>query len=617
MTRSQNVFVCLTLCFISFATCAKPPVSKIEPPSWWVGMNNRQLQLMVYGDQIATLAVETDSKGWQIQSVEKTDNTNYLFINLEIHPDASAGDYQLQFKSAGKTVQTFNYRLDARAANAAARQGFNPSDVIYLITPDRFINGDYANDQVSSLKEGIDRSHEGGRYGGDLKGIIDNLDYLADMGYTQIWLNPVLQNDQNKYSYHGYSTTDYYQIDSRYGDNKLYQALSKKARQKGIGLIKDVILNHIGSDHPWMSNLPSKDWTNHGKDFVPTTHRRETLHDPYATQEDIEAFASGWFVPTMPDLNQRNALLATYLIQNSIWWIEFADLSGIRLDTYPYPDKDFLSQYTQAVMAEYPNFNLVGEEWSLNPSLIAYWQRGKIRHNDYQSEMPSMMDFPLQEALIKGLKEKETWATGISKIYQTLAADFVYADPYNLTIFPDNHDMSRIHTQLDHDVALTKMAMAFFATTRGIPQIFYGTEVLMANPGTDKHGIIRSEFPGGWKDHQSSALTGIGLSKDALDMQNYTRKLLNWRKKTNVIHQGKLTHYTPKDGVYVYFRHNDQSKVMVVMNKTEESRELNPDNFPSMLNGIKFGIDVISGEKYSLTNPFKVNAKTAVILEIK
>ena len=621
MTRHQLLFFLLITSFVcslfSQSIQASVKIDTVEPPNWWVGMKNTNLQLMIHGEKIAAFDVHSDSKGWRVNSVERTDNLNYLFVNLVIDKDAKAGNYELSFLKDGKTINKINYLLNNREVNSDLREGFNSSDVIYLITPDRFVNGDYSNDKVDELKEGINRDHEGGRYGGDIRGVIDSLDYIAGMGFTQIWLNPVLQNDQKKYSYHGYSTTDYYQIDKRYGDNQLYKKLSQKGKEKGIGLIKDVILNHIGSAHPWMKDMPSADWINHGNQFTPTTHRREALHDPHATPEDIERFTSGWFVPSMPDLNQRNPMLANYMIQNSIWWVEFAGLTGIRIDTYPYSDKTFLSQYTKALMNEYPNFNLVGEEWTLNPSIIAYWQRGKVRHNDYQSEIPSMMDFPLQDSLVKGLTEKETWSDGITKIYQTLASDFVYADANNLTIFPDNHDMSRIHTQLGHDASLTKMATVFFATTRGIPQYFYGSEVLMDNPGTDSHGIIRSEFPGGWKDHRVSAITGKGLSKAKADMQSFTRKLLNWRKTAKVIHQGTLTHYAPKDGVYVYFRHDKKSKVMVVMNKNNQSVLVDPAAFPTMLKGVNTGADIISGEKVGLGREFKVNAKTALVLELE
>lgn len=596
-------------------------VNHIEPPSWWVDMRDSNLQLMVHGQGIADFAVKTESLGWKIISTEKTDNKNYLFINLLIAENATAKSYQLHFSGQANTASDFtvDYELNSRRKDSADRQGFNASDVIYLITPDRFANGNYQNDQVEGLKEGINRRDHYGRHGGDIQGVIDHLGYIQDMGFSQIWLNPVLENDHQKSSYHGYSTTDYYNIDKRFGSNRLYKELSQKAKSKGIGIIKDVILNHIGSEHWWMRDLPSKDWINNNTQYKETTHRRESLHDPHGTNEDIEAFASGWFVPTMPDLNQRNPFLANYLIQNNIWWTEFADLSGIRVDTFSYSDKNFLAEYTRRLMQEYPNFNIVAEEWSLSPNIVSYWQRGNKTHDGYLFELPSLMDFPLQDTLIKGLTEKETWSDGLRKLYEIMASDFVYADPYNLVVFPDNHDMSRIYTQLGHDQQLTKIAVAYFATTRGIPQYFYGTEILMDNRNTDSHGVIRTDFPGGWKMDKANGFSGQGLESHQISMQNFTKKLLNWRRESNAVHRGKLTHYAPKKGAYVYFRHDAKDKVMVILNKSEESIEINPDDYPSMLSSIekeKSAVDILTDKDYSLAKKFSIPAKTVLILQL-
>lgn len=614
---SRYLLVILLSWFSISSQADQASISKIEPPSWWADMKSSKLQLMLSGKNLVGYQIKSNSPQIKIISARSLDNHDYLFVDLEIDKNAVPGNYQFELFHPDKKTLSFEYLLGQRKQDSANRQGFNQSDVIYLITPDRFVNGDYQNDQVASLTEGINRKHEGGRYGGDIQGIINSLDYIDSMGFTQIWLNPVLENAQEKYSYHGYSTTDYYQVDSRYGDNKLYLQLSLLAGKKNIGLIKDIILNHIGSGHPWMKSLPSSDWINHQAKFKATTHKREALHDPHGTEEDRRGFADGWFVPTMPDLNQKNPFLATYLIQNSIWWVEYADLSGIRLDTYSYPDKMFLSKYTERLMHEYPKLNIVGEEWTLNSAIIAYWQKGKDRHDDYQSELPSLMDFPLQDSLVKSLVEKESWSDGLQKLYATLASDFVYADPFNLVIFPDNHDMSRIHTQLGHDVALTKMAMAFFATTRGIPQIFYGTEVLMDNAKSDSHGVIRSEFPGGWKDHKINALSGEGLTSQQIMMQDYFRKLLNWRKNTSVLHQGELTHYAPQNGVYVYFRHDKHNKVMVVLNKNEQSTYLDPKRFPTMLQSGDSAINIVDGSKYNFEKKILLPNKAALILEFK
>jgi len=591
----------------------------VEPPFWWIGMQEPNLQLMLHGDNIARFDVKSSNQNLKVISIEQVSSRNYLFVNLHISKQSKAGSFQIQLLENDQISQIINYQLKQRKADSHQRKGFNTSDVIYLITPDRFANGDYKNDQVASLTEGVNRKNPDGRHGGDIQGVIDHLDYISDMGFTQIWLNPLVENNQEQYSYHGYSATDLYQVDARFGDNQQYKLLSEKARQKGLGIIYDAVLNHIGSNHWWMKDIPSEDWINHQGNYVLTSHKRESLRDPHGTVEDQIAFTDGWFVPTMPDLNQRNKFVANYLIQNNIWWIELAELSGIRIDTFSYSDKQFLEDYTRRIMNEYPNFNLVAEEWSLNPNIVSYWQKNKVRHDDFDYQLPSIMDFPLQDALVKSLKETESWSDGLQKLYSTLANDFVYADSNALVIFPDNHDMSRIFSQLEHDQALTKMALVFLATTRGIPQFFYGTEIAMDNRGTHAHGVIRTDFPGGWQNDSTNGFSTKGLTKVQKSMQDFTRKLLNWRKKTQVIHKGKLTHYAPKDGVYVYFRHNDLDKVMVILNKNHKAIDVNPDDFPSMLSvedKKKIGMEVLSGNKVFMNQSIKVPAKSALIIQL-
>jgi len=596
---------------------AEQKVSRVEPINWWVGMANPNLQLMIYGDNLKHLEITIDHPGVLLKKAHYVDNANYVFVDLEISESAKAGEIPLQFWSDEQMVASVSYPLLSRAPNSAARDGFSNKDVIYLITPDRFVNGDLSNDEVPQMSEGISRDKPGGRHGGDLQGIINKLDYIADMGFTQLWLNPVLENAMETYSYHGYSTTDYYAVDPRYGDNELYKSLSEQANAKGIGLIMDVILNHIGSNHWWMKDMPMKDWTNHQGKFVGTTHLREALHDPNAAEIDRRGFDDGWFVPTMPDLNQRNAFVANYLIQNSIWWVEYANLSGIRVDTYSYPDKQFLSQWTKRVMAEYPSLNIVGEEWSLNPAITAYWQRGSKRHDDYESELPSVFDFSLQHAVIKSLTETEKWNSGWITTYQSLANDFLYGDPSNLVTFPDNHDMTRVYDLLKQDPELTRMALALFATTRGIPQIYYGTEILMA--GADDHGIIRSDFPGGWPGDQKNGFTGKGLTEQQQLTQSFVRKLLNFRKQEPLLHQGKLMHFGPRDGVYVYFRYlpDSSARIMVIMNKNQDEYALDLARFQEILPLAKYrAVNVLEDSASAVTDTIIVDGKKATILKL-
>ncbi|MDQ2180007.1 glycoside hydrolase family 13 protein [Marinifilum sp. D714] len=607
----------ITVLFLGNITAsAKNKIDHLEPAFWWVGMKSPKLQLLVHGENISDLKPELNYDGVSIEKVSRVSNPNYLFVDLLIDKGTKAGEFDILFKKGKKTAVTYKYKLLKREEGSAERIGFTPKDVMYLITPDRFANGNPGNDNVKGLSEQADRSNSNGRHGGDIQGMINSLDYISDMGFTAIWVNPLLENNQDKYSYHGYSTTDYYKIDGRYGSNEEYQKLSRLAKEKGVGLIMDVILNHCGSEHWWMKDMPSNDWINNKGEFMQCTHKRSTIQDSYASKEDLKQFADGWFVKTMPDLNQRNEFMATYLIQNAIWWIEYAGLSGIRVDTYPYSDTEFLAEWTGRLMEEYPNFNIVGEEWSTNPAIVSYWQKGKVNHDGYRSNLPSLMDFPLQNAMVEALTKEETWGTGWIKLYEMLANDFLYADPGNLVIFPDNHDMARIFDQVNRDYDLYKMAMVYTLTMRGIPQIYYGTEILAKSDAGGDHGKLRTDFPGGWKGDKVNAFTGEGLSAQEKDAQNFMRKLMNWRKTSDVIHNGKLMHYAPELGIYSYFRFTDEGKVMVILNKNKEAVQMETARYHEMLNGNETGKDVISGKNYRLNGSIEVPARSALILEI-
>ncbi|MFK7921803.1 MAG: glycoside hydrolase family 13 protein [Bacteroidia bacterium] len=593
----------------------------VEPPNWWVGMQNQSLQIMVHSEGIGQAKAKLTYPGVRLQSTTEVPNENYLFLNLEIAPTAKAGTIEIEFWQGDKKLGKLDYPLWDRKPGSAERQGFSSADVMYLITPDRFANGDTSNDSVEGMLENANRKEAGGRHGGDIAGIRQHLDYVADMGFTALWLNPVLENDMHRSSYHGYSTTDYYQIDARFGTNENYLKLSQEAQDKGIKIVMDMILNHCGSEHWWMDDMPTEDWINmwpEGKDgFKGTNHRRTTLQDPYAAPSDRKWFQDGWFVPTMPDLNQNNPLMANYLIQNSIWWVEFADLGGIRMDTYSYPERDFMGVWTERLMAEYPNFSIVGEEWFTSPAVVSYWQKDKETHDGFHSELTSLMDFPVQVRLADALAKPESWNAGWIVLYEMLALDYLYPNPSDLVIFADNHDMSRVFTQLDEDYGKFQNAMAFLMTMRGTPQIFYGTEILMSHPGTTAHVEIRSDFPGGWAGDKVDAFAGEGLSAQAKACQDMMRKLLQWRKTQAVVHAGKMMHYGPlHDGVYVYFRYNEDDKVMVILNKNETEFSLDLSRFSDMLDGDETGIDVLSGDSYSLNEQLKLPAERPLILEI-
>ena len=592
---------------------------RVEPMNWWVGMKNQQLQLLVYGEGIGSSTPVLSYPGVKLEKVHKAESPDYLFLDLRIMGGTKPGNMVIKFNKQGKTISTYNYLLASRNKDRAAVKGFSSSDVIYLITPDRFANGDPSNDVVEGMREQrINRTNDYGRHGGDIRGMINNLDYIASMGFTAIWPTPLLENDMPNASYHGYAITDFYKVDPRFGTLEEYKELADKARQKGLKLIFDGVVNHSGSKYWWMNNLPFKNWINYPDSIRITNHRRTVNQDLYAAAADKESMVRGWFVSQMPDMNHDNPFLSTFLIQNSIWWVETLGLAGIRQDTYPYSQKKFLEQWTCQIMNEYPGFSIVGEEWSTNPVIAAYWQKGKPNTTGYAGCLKSTMDFPVQSALMQALTEPESWDKGLVKLYEALANDFVYASPKDLLIFGDNHDMDRVFTSLKKNPELMQMAMSYLLTIRGIPQIYYGTELLMENsakPGD--HGLIRSDFPGGWKDDTLNGFTGAGLSAEQLALQSYLKKLLNWRKNKSVIHNGRTLHFGPANGVYVYFRYTEKETVMVILNKNTGPTQLNTDRFAEILKGKKTGTDVIRGDQFSLSQGLNVPGRSALILDIK
>ena len=565
----------------------------MEPPSWWVGMQNDTLQLLIQGGGAGAWDVAVEAAGIEVLDVHPADSPNYLFVDLLVSPQARAGTYTLKFSREGEAVTSYAYELKERKWTAEDLRGFDAHDVVCLIIPDRFANGDPTNDVVAGLTETtVDRNNPGGRHGGDLQGITDHLDYLDELGFTAVWPTPVLENDMPEYSYHGYAITDYYRVDPRFGTLADYRALADSLRGRGMKLIMDQVVNHCGLGHWWMDDLPFADWLNYQDSARMTNHQHLVHQDPYASTRDRERMTGGWFVPTMPDLNQRNPFMARYLIQHSIWWVETLGLGGIRQDTYPYPDADFMAEWSCRILAEYPDFNIVGEEMSYNPAVCAYWQAGK--DNGYPSCLKTVMDFPLKEALLRALNEPEDWNTGLIHLYEALAQDFQYADPSHLMVFGDNHDKDRLATVLGGDVAKIKMALTYLLTVRGIPQLYYGTEILLDNdaaPGND--GVRRGDLPGGWAGDSVNVFTGEGLTADQLDVREHLRELLAFRKAHPVIATGKTVHYAPRDGVYVYGRYDDSERVVVALNKRSEAVRLDPADYPELL---KEALEVPAGE---------------------
>ena len=620
------------LFFLLNATClfAQDFIYHMEPPNWWVDMRSNEFQLMIHGEKVGECEVTIQNEDVKILKTNRLSNPNYMVLDLEILRSNKAFDFVLTFSKDGVVYENYTYKLFKKST--AKRETFNSSDVIYLITPDRFANGDPKNDKIKKLAEKkVNRKKPYSRHGGDIQGIIDHLDYISDMGFTSIWSTPLLENNMEKGSYHGYAITDMYKVDPRMGTNDLYKELSVKAHEKGIKVIKDVVLNHIGSNHWWMEDLPTEDWINNGGVYKQTTHRRESLHDPYMVKSQVKDFVEGWFVETMPDLNQRNNILATYLIQNSLWWIEFAQLSGFRVDTYPYSDRKFLYRWNKSIQKEYPGFNIVGEEWTLDKSIIGLWQISEERKNGQsqgllqkrdRSNVPSLMDFPLQDAIIKAMSTKnKKWDHRLSHIYSNLASDYLYPDPDNMVIFLDNHDMSRCFYQLNHDFEYWKMAHAFLLTTRGIPQVYYGTEILMSdstNPGD--HGTLRADFIGGWDTDKLNAFEGkiTGKRKEA---QEYLKNLLNWRKNCKPIHEGKLRHFPPtfEDEIYVICRFIEDRLVLLVMNNDEDKKSVKPADYINQIKPSKnnhLGFDVIEKNEININEIIQIPSKSFLLMDL-
>ena len=618
MKKISLLLFCLAFSFLT------AQVNRIEPPNWWIGFKNENLQLLVHHPNIGTTVPKISYPGVSIIKVNQAKSPNYLFIDITIDKSAKPGTFNIVFEpeKGKKIIQS--YELKAKSKPSEDFIGFNSSDVIYLITPDRFANGNEANDVVKTMKETtLDRSQDYKRHGGDLQGITNHVEYIKNIGFTAVWPTPVLTNDMKGGSYHGYAMTDFYQVDSRFGTLTDYKNLADKLNQNSMKLIMDQVANHCGSEHWWMKDLPFADWVNYQelfekeKKYVTSNHRRTSNQDLYASEKDKKEMTDGWFVSSMPDLNQRNPFLAKYIIQNSIWWIETLHLGGIRQDTYPYSDKTFMANWTGEIMAEYPNFNIVGEEWTTNPLLIGYWQKGANNKDGYQSNLRSTMDFAMQTIIPQAIKEPESWDKGLAKIYEGLANDFHYASPKDLMIFPDNHDMDRIFTQLNENIENTKMALATYLVLPRIPQMYYGTEILMQNtakPGD--HGLIRTDFPGGWKGDKVNAFTGEGLSVEQKDMQNYLTKILNYRKSSKAIHEGKTTHFAPNKGVYTLFRMLNNETVVYILNKND-TVTIDLSTFSEIgLEGKKVK-NIVTGEEFIWNKELNLNKKGAYLFTTK
>ena len=611
----KKIFITIVL-FAIFSKGFAVEISRVEPAFWWVGMKNPELQLLVYGKNIARSELQFEYPGVRLKEIVRPENPNYLFIYLEIGKETKPGLLKFSF-TEGKKKLTKNYELKARSTSLGA-QGFDSSDVLYLIMPDRFANGDPSNDVWDN--EEIERNESFARHGGDLAGINAHLDYLDNLGVTAVWLNPVLENKMNspeKYkSYHGYAITDFYQVDKRLGTNEEYCRLIENIHQRGMKIVMDMIFNHCGGQHWWMKDLPGKDWINHSDAYVPTTHNLFTVMDIHAPQSEIDAMTDGWFVPSMPDMNQRNPLLADYLIQNSIWWIEYSRIDGIRHDTHPYVDFDFLAKWSKRVMEEYPNINIVGESWYAAGAPLAWWQRNS-KINKKQTNLKTIMDFNLMTAYNQIFDIHSTENNPWKKIYEVIAQDFIYEDLDNILVFLDNHDTNRFMKADETNLNRYKQALAFLLTTRGIPQLYYGTEILMTGEKSEGDGMLRKDFPGGWSGDPVNAFTPSGRTALQNEAHDFLQKLLQWRKTNPAVAKGKLIHYVPdwQTECYVYARICKDGKVIVILNGSNKEQTLSPEKYGEVIGNAVSGKEIISGKTIDLKKNINIPPKGTVIIE--
>lgn len=612
----KKIIILQLFLFLAFNSFAQLNVQHVEPPNWWVGMKSTSLQIMIHGENIAFVDAKIRDKDVLLKSVKRGDSPNYIFLDVEIAPDAKPGSFKIRFFDGGKNIGSHEYQLLQRAEGSALREGFSQKDAIYLLMPDRFSNGNPANDNLPEMHEKVNRADHDGRHGGDLQGVMNHLDYIKETGFTALWMNPVFENNQEKYSYHGYSITDFYKVDARFGSNEDFKNLVTACHQKEIKVIKDMIFNHIGSNHWWMDDLPFKDWVHQFPEYTQSNYRASVVVDPYVSKHDKTKMLTGWFDRTMPDLNQNNPYLANYLIQNSIWWIEYAGIDGIRMDTQPYPYKEMMSDWAARVLMEYPDFRILGEIWVGNPAIVSYW-KSKKSTDGYESNLNSVFDFPLHDALKMGFNENEGWDSGLSRLYNVLTQDYLYEKPEEHVVFCDNHDVSRIAAVLNNDPAKIKQVLLFIFTIRGIPLVYYGTEIGMSGKPDDHHGKIRRDFPGGWANDSVNAFSQAGRDSLQNALHQFTQRMLNIRSANEVLQTGKLIHFIPNDGVYVYFRYNNDEAVMVVINNNKQERKLDRKVYAEMLDEYLQMYDLESGKEQNYEQDLVVEGNGYLLISLK
>lgn len=615
-------FRCLVLgllnLFIASSLAAQlPALERIEPMFWWTGMKNPKLQLIVHGNKIAERNVQLNYQGVKLSRIHKVENPDYLFIDLDVSAAAKPGSFPIRFTRKNEKELSYNYQLRSRDKSANRTQGVTSKDLIYLIMPDRFANGDKTNDVIPRMAETtLNRDSMYHRHGGDIQGIINNLSYLKDLGVTTIWCTPEIENDQPHASYHGYAVTDHYKIDPRYGTNELYKSYVQQCHAMGLKVIKDIVHNHIGSEHWLMKDLPMKDWIHQWPKFTKTTYKEQTVMDPYAAAADRKQMLDGWFDNHMPDLNESNVYVQNYLTQNHIWWIEYAGIDGLRLDTYPYNDPAYMADWAIKIKNEFPRLSIFGETLVNSVVNQAFFTGGSTINQHFDTHLPGITDAQVKDAIYEALNGRFDWTGGVNRLYAVLANDFVYQDPNRNVIFLDNHDMSRFYSVVGEDFDKFKTGIAMLFTTRGIPQVYYGTEILMKNL-SNPDGLVREDFKGGWPEDKANKFIAKGRTNKESEAFNYFKKLANYRKNNLVLQTGKLMQFVPEKGMYVYFRYNNQKTVMVIVNSNDKEQDLSTTRFNERMNGFTKAVNVITDDALNSVDNIKVPAKSAVVLELR
>lgn len=615
--KKITLLIALTMLILN---AAAQKVERVEPLNWWIGMKNPIVQIMFYGSDLQESQVTINSGEFTIEKVVSGETSpNYLFVDVKVAPSAKAGKYEFTITKNGKSIYV-PYEFMARKANSAERESYNSSDVVYLLMPDRFAKGDIAA-AAEVIPGVVDRTQPYARHGGNLQGVIDNLDYIADLGATAIWSTPLWEDREEGGSYHGYASSDFYKIDPRMGTNALYKEYVNQAHNRNLKVIMDLVPNHSGIDHWWMADLPFADWVNNGGQYKQTSYAQTTQFDINASKADRQSNTDGWFVANMPDLNLRNPYMLNYLAQNAIWWAEFSDIDAFRVDTYPYNDKWAAAAWTQKILDEYPGMNIVGECWVNEPAFVSYWEGAAKNRDGYSSKLPSVMDFPLQIAINNAIQldKVDGWNQGAMEIYFVLAHDFLYNDPNSLLIFAENHDTDRLAHFTKSNAAKQMLVYSLLATMRGTPQLYYGSEVLLRGNQKDGHGGQRVDFPGGWADDSRNLFEGIGRTASEDSVYQHVRKLMNWRKDVAAVHSGKFTHFFPEvpENLYVYGRHTDDELVFVILNMNDASREVKWEKYSELFDGYDSGIDIISEKNLKIGEPLTLPARSSVIIHFK